>query len=320
MIPLVITAKNEEKGIQQCLESIIKSAAHVEQTLDITFDIIAVLDDCTDNTESITQTFDRVTILHSLGGIVAAQRKAYESTDSDFIIFSDADIYIEEEALLSVTDSMLENTNLRIAYPTKYPIQPQRNTLLAKALYTYNKYNGFQTKRHYFNGRFFAIRDWLVPSATSLQSRIQTLPQCKFYRYEDGIRADDIFLSRNALGIHGRESILEVAAGAIHYRPPETYQGMYRTYRRMRMEIERLNQILPDTQEVHQTDGIRKYDRQAVKNAKYIDLFYWYVFRLALQACKLHYVTERFWYQHFANRNCPAWETIEESKAPISIE
>jgi len=320
MIPLVITAKNEEKGIRECLASIINSVVNIERTQPITFNITVVLDDCTDKTESIVQSFDRVRILVSSGGIVAAQRKAVESIKFDFIIFSDADIHVEEKALLSITDAMFNNSSLCIAYPTKHPVKPQRNTLLAKALYTYNKTNGFQTKRHYFNGRLFAIRNWYIPTTESLNARIKKLLNCRFYCFEDGIRTDDIFLSRHALATQGRGSIKEVTEGAVHYRPPETYQGMYRTYRRMRMEIERINQLLPDTQETHHRSGIRKYDRKAIKSAKKMDRFYWYLFRFTLQICKLHYVAERTWYQHFVNRNCPAWETIEESKNPIFIE
>ncbi len=313
----MITAKNEEKGIRQCLESIINSVEQIERENNINFNVMVVLDDCTDNTESIARTFIRVEILKSSGGIVEAQRTAHEVTNADFIIFSDADIYVETHALLSIVDAMLKNSALRIAYPLKYPMKTLGHSILAKSLYIYNKYNGFQTKRYYFNGRFFAIRGWFIPSVDELQARIQKLPACKFYCYEEGVRTDDIFLSRFILNTYGRDAIKEVIPGAIYYRPPETYRGMFRTYRRMRMEIERLNNLLPETVSTHQQDGIRRYDRQALKNAKFMYLFYWYIFRCALQICKAHYVIERFWFQHFATRRCPAWETVEESKLPI---
>ncbi len=320
MIPLVITAKNEEKGIAQCLYSILSSVALIENSHNIYFDVIAVLDDCTDNTESIVRTFSRIKILKSSGGIVTAQRKFYEATNADFIIFSDADIYVEAQALLAIAEVMLKNADLRIAYPLKHPLKTLKNSILAKALYVYNKHNGFQTKRHYFNGRLFAIRNWFIPSVDELRESIQKLPVCKFYCYEEGIRTDDIFLSRFILNTFGRDSIKEVSSGAIYYRPPETYPGMYRTYRRMRMEIERLNNLLPETVPAHQQSGIRQYDCQAIKNANFMDVFYWYIFRCALQICKVHYVIERFWFQNFATRRCPAWETVEESKLPIHIE
>ncbi|MES2672738.1 MAG: glycosyltransferase [Pseudomonadota bacterium] len=316
----MITAKNEEKGIGQCLDSIVSSVALIENLHNIYFDVIAVLDDCIDNTESIVRTFSRIKILKSSGGIVKAQRKAYEATNADFIIFSDADIYVEAQALLAIAEVMLKNSNLRIAYPLKHPVKTLTHSILAKALYVYNKHNGFQTKRHYFNGRLFAIRGWFIPSVEELQETIQKLPRCKFYSYEEGIRTDDIFLSRFILNTYGRDAISEITSGVIFYRPPETYRGMYRTYRRMRMEIERLNHLLPETIPAHQRSGIRQYDSQAIKNAKFLDVFYWYIFRCALQICKVHYVIERFWFQHFATRRCPAWETIEESKLPIHIE
>jgi glycosyltransferase involved in cell wall biosynthesis len=317
LIPLVVTAKNEEKSIKQCVESIIRSVDSIERRHSYQFDIVIILDDCIDQTEYIVECFSRVRILKSTGGIVAAQRLASETIIADFIIFSDADIYIEEEALLSIVKAMTENNYLRIAYPIKRPLAPLAPTLLAKAIFTYNQHNGFQTKRHYFNGMLFAIREWSIPSLDSLRPRIRQLPTCRFYCFEEGIRTDDMYLSRRILEECGRAAIQEVSPGVIFYRPSETYTGMYRTYRRMRMEIERLNKLVPSSQSTYKRDGVRKYDRKSLVNANVSDKFYWYVFRLVLQVCKANYIVERIWYKYFSTRNCPAWQIIEESKSPI---
>lgn len=317
MIPLVVTAKNEEKGIKQCLKSILCSVETIEEIHPYQFELIVVLDDCIDNTESAVKCFPRIRILKSTGGIVAAQRMAHETTNAEFIVFSDADIHIETEALLSVVKAMSENRQLRIAYPTKRPLPPQIPTLIAEAIFTYNQHNGFQTKRHYFNGMLFAIRDWSVPTLESLSPQIKRLPNCRFYCFEEGIRTDDMYLSRQILEKYGRAAIQEVSPGVIFYRPSETYVGMYRTYRRMRMEIERLDKLIPGTQSSYKNHGVRKYDKHRLKHAKIRDRLYWYLFRLALQLCKAHYLIDRIWYKYFSSRKCPAWQIIEESKSPI---
>jgi glycosyltransferase involved in cell wall biosynthesis len=316
MIPVIITAKNEENSILNCINSLSEGIESLKEKFIIK--LVIVLDDCTDKTESIVRKIDNLEILKSSGGIVEAQRIAWETFNNcDFIIFSDADILIEKEALNYVIKSMMENKRLKIAYPKKSPITPKRSTPLANALYIYNKHNGFQTKRQYFNGRFFAVRDWYIPTTSSLMRNIESLEKSNFYRFEDGIRADDIFLSRHFLSNFGSSSIKEIDLGGIYYHPPETYRGMYRTYRRMRMEIERLNLLLPDSEITHRNHGVRKYDIAKILKAKISDVVYWYIFRFFLQICKCHYFFEKMWYQNLTNRKCPAWEVIEESKPQI---
>lgn len=313
MIPIVITAKNEESCIFHCLTSIMHSINNIKKSNGIKSQVYVVLDDCTDKTENIVNTFEKVISLKSSGGIVEAQRTAVDSINSDFIVFSDADIHVEEKALLSIIQTMLSKPALQICYPNKIPIKPTANTFIAKALYSYNINNGFQSKRHYFNGRLFAIRNWFIPKPESFKDQ----PHCHFYRYQDGILCDDIFLSRRVLMLQGRNSIQEVEDGNIYYRPPETYTGMYRTYKRMRMEIERLNVLFPKSLETHNESGVRKYDTKSKKEAAIVDVLYWYLFRFFLQICKLNYVTERLWFKRFTNRDCQIWEVIVESKHPI---
>lgn len=313
MIPIVITAKNEETCIYHCLTSIIRSIDNLRKSSPFKFQIYVVLDDCTDETENIVCTFENVIILRSSGGIVEAQRIAVNSINADFIVFSDADIYVEEKALVSIIQTMLNQPDLHICYPKKTPIKPIANTLIANALYSYNINNGFQSKRHYFNGRLFAIRNWFIPTPDSFSNK----PDCHFYKYQEGIRCDDIFLSRRAFMLQGKDSIKEVSDGRIYYRPPETYTGMYRTYKRMRMEIERLNILFPESLEAHNESGVRTYNAKSKKDASTKDVLYWYLFRFFLQICKLNYVTERLWFKNFTQRDCKAWEVIAESKHPI---
>lgn len=308
-ICLAVTARNEEQTLPGCLKSLLRAVKVAESRLPLTFDVVVVADDCTDATEALASSFSRVRVIRSSGGKVEAQRRVANTTP--FVVFSDADILVEEDALAAVCDRMLANPSLQVAYGTKQPLPPARRTLLAQALYCYNRVNGFQVRRHYFNGRFFAIRDWQAPTLAELQSRLARLPQNRFYNFHSGMRVDDIWLSRDILRRYGRDAICEVDNAAIWYRPPETFRGMYRTYRRMRLEIERLNFLFPETLSVHQKRG---YDQAALREATLRDLWLWRTFRAALLLCRACYRAESFYYQHLSAKNCASWKPVEESK------
>ena len=311
-IRLAVTARNEQQTIAACLRSVVRSIEIAEVRLPLRFDLVVIADDCTDATVTIAQSFPRVRVILSSGGKVAAQRQV--ANTSAFVVFSDADILLTENTVTQVCRAMLENPDLQIAYPGKRPLPPGRNSLLASALYCYNRVNGFQEPRRYFNGKFFAIRDWRTPSIADLAPRLVSLPRDRFYDFHGGMRIDDIWLSRDILRRYGAATIREVESGDIWYRPPETFTGMYRTYHRMRLEIERLNQLFPETVPVHQHRG---YDRPAVRRASRKDRWLWRTFRLALGVCRIRYRLEKFYYQRLSRSVCAPWKTIAETKQSL---
>jgi glycosyltransferase involved in cell wall biosynthesis len=315
MIPLAVTAHNEEQAIGSCLQSLLAAVAHAEARLPLRFDVLVVLDDCTDRTAEIAAAFQRIRTIVSSGGLVEAQRAAVRP--APFIVFSDADIFIEPVTLFEVCRVMLECPQVQVAYPSKAPLRPLRRSLLAGALYVFNRDNGYQTPRRYFNGKFFAIRHWHIPTVEELRPRLQALPADRFYAYERGVVADDIYLSRWLLHEYGRESIREVPEGRIWFRPPETFEGMYRTYRRMRREIERINAIFPETCATHRRDGVRRCDRRALRQAAWQDRWSWRLFQAALVVCQVRYLLDRFYHQHLSRRKGLEWGTVTESKHPI---
>lgn len=313
-ICLALCARNEEQSLPGCLRSVVRSVESAEMRLPLRFDIVVVADDCTDRTVTIAESFRRVRVLTSSGGKVQAQRRVAKTTP--FVLFCDADILLTDDTVTAVCEAMLADSRLQIAYPVKHPLAPKRVTLLADALYCYNRVNGFQERRRYFNGKFFAIRDWQVPTLAELRPRLAALPVDRFYDFHAGVNVDDIWLSRDILRRYGADAICEVARGPIWYRPPETFAGMYRTYHRMRREIERLNRMFPETIGVHQK---RRYDWQAVRRASPKDRWLWRVFRGALGACQLRYHSEKFYYQRFSVTPCPSWKPIEETKQSLDI-
>jgi glycosyltransferase involved in cell wall biosynthesis len=314
VVPVAVTAKNEERAIAACLDTLRRAVAFAEARLPLRFDLLVVLNDCTDQTEEVVQR-QGVPLLHTTGGLVEAQRAVVRP--APFLVFSDADIAVAEDTLAAVARVMLEQPGVMVAYPSKAPLPPRRRSLLAQALYVYNRRDGFQTRRQYFNGKFFAIRRWQIPGRDEVHSRSAALPADRFYRFDDGLRADDIYLSRWILHEWGPAAIVEVPQSRLWFRPPETLAGMYHYYRRMRMEIERLDLLFPELRAVHQRHGVRTYDWGRVRQAPGRERWLWRFFRLALLGCKLWYVGERFYYRHLARRDCPAWPPITESKQPI---
>jgi glycosyltransferase involved in cell wall biosynthesis len=313
-ICLALCARNEEQSLPGCLRSVIRSVENAEARLSLRFDVVVVADDCTDRTVAIAESFHRVRVLTSSGGKVEAQRRVANSTP--FVLFCDADILLTDETVAAVCEAMLADSRLQIAYPVKLPLAPKRGTLLAAALHCYNRVNGFQERRRYFNGKFFAIRDWRVPTLAELRPGLAALPMDRFYDFHAGVNIDDIWLSRDILRRHGADAIHEMARGPIWYRPPETFAGMYRTYHRMRREIERLNTMFPETVGVHQKRG---YDWDAVRRASPKDRWLWRVFRAALGACQLRYQSEKIYYQRFSLTPCPSWKPINETKRSLDI-
>lgn len=309
-ITLAVTARNEERCIAATLRSLVRAAEVANGQGRVVMRLVAILDDCTDNTQNIVRKdFPQVEVMLASGGLVEAQRLV--AHERPFVIFCDADVLVHEAAVAALTHAMLEDPALQVAYASKSPLPPERHTLMAAALYCYNRVNGFQTARRYFSGKFFAIRDWQVPTLAELQPRLQSLPQDAFYDYHAGLRVDDIWLSRDILKRHGDHAIREIDAAHIRYHPPETFTGMYRMYLRMTREIERLNVMFPETIPVHQHRG---YDRAAERAAPWRDRLLWRVFRIALSLCRVRYNVERYYYQNIASAPLDAWRPVEETK------
>ena len=91
---------------------------------------------------------------------------------------------------------------------------------------------------------------------------------------------------------------------------------MYRTYHRMRLEIERLNRMFPETVRAHQKRG---YDWEAVRRAPAKDRWLWRCFRFALGACQIRFFIEKIYYQRLSPSPCAPWKPIEETKQSLDI-
>lgn len=312
-IPLGITARNEATNIKLVIESVQMAAIRAKEDVGAEIEIHLILNDNEDNTAEILCNEKDITLWHTIGGLVEAQRMFVDNIqrDAPFVIFSDADILIEENAISEISKTMLKNPELQVVYAEKKPLYPVTCTPLAKALYFYNLRNGYQTQRHYFNGQFFAIRNWSVPKIDELSwdASIDT----PFLNLSSGIRCDDIYLSRRILSRYGPDGI-RCAKASIWYRPPETLTGMFRKYQRMLLEIERINCYFPETEDTHRKWGRRKIDWQFLFGSPVHEWFLYSLFLFGLALCKVGYRLQRLYYSRFSNKPCTTWLPVVETK------
>jgi len=310
-VPLTVTARDEEATLGACLDSLLAAAARAERERPVRFALTVVLDRCTDASAAVAARFP-VRALASTGGKIEAQRLGLRP--GPFNVFSDADITVGDDTLTALWDAMTARPALQIAFPPKQPLPPRRRSLLARALHRYNATRGYSSGRSWFSGKLFAIRDWAIPDRAAVAPRAAALPPSRFHAYGDGLRADDIFLSRRCLMQHGREALAETAAGTVYFRAPETWEGMYRYYRRLRRELDRTSALFPETRAVHERHGRRVQDLLA--RAPFGERRLHDVFRLALLGCRARYRCERFAVDVLGWPAGEPWPVVVESKLP----
>lgn len=315
IIPIGITARNEAANIGSLLASLRKSAAAAEASLPVRFEFHVLLNDNEDDTEQRLAGQADLTIWHTRGGLVEAQRTLVNARpDAPFVFFTDADIRIHPATITELARALLANPSVEIAYAEKTPLPALRRSPLARALYLYNLREGYQTRRNYCNGQCFAIRRWHIPRPSELHW--DPAADDGFLNLSAGIRTDDIYLSRELLQRAGPDALF-CAPSAIEYRPPETLRGMFRKYQRMRLEIERLHHYFPQMRPAHSRWGRRRPDRSRLAAAPLSEKAYYLLFQSALLLCKAGYHAQRLWYSRFAASPCPTWLPVEETKEPI---
>jgi len=309
-IPLTVVARNEERAIGACLDSLLRSARAAEKLLPLRFELLLVLDECTDGTRALAEA-RAVRCVESRGGKVEGQRRGVRP-GAPFHIFADADILLDEEALAGLCREMLDDPRLLVAFPRLAPLPPRRRTPLARALHVYNLRRGFSSQRSWFNGRLFALRGVELPSREELAGRARGAHLSRFHDSGAQLLAEDILLSRRAQMLGGPAALRESSSGVVRYRAPETLRGMYRHYRRLRRELHRTDALFPETRAIHAQTGSRRADLLAA--APLAEKLAWVLFQLALLGCRGMLALEKIWIDRGRAPLPDPWPAIEETK------
>ena len=315
IIPLVVCAKNEAAMLGACLDSLATAAAFAEARLPLRFARLVVLDDTHDKSAPIADSRG-FTVARARGGKVEAQRVGAQ-TPAPFRIFSDADIVVAPDTLHALCTLMLAQPALAVTTPPKQPVPPRAPTRLARAIFDYNRHEGYAQRQAWFSGKLFAIRDWQVPTVAELAPRIAAAAPDRFLDLPRGLVADDVYLSRSVVARHGPTAIARSAGGMVWFRAPETLRGMYQYYRRMQREIARVDALFPETRPIHQRWGKRRTDVARLLASPFAQQLSHLYFRGAVALCRLRYVCDRFYHRHLASSAAPEWIPIVETKQPV---
>ncbi len=127
MVSIIITSYNYEKYLERAIRSCLDQSLSKTQ-----YEIIVVNDCSTDNTEKILENYSndiKVFNLKTNIGLAAARNFAVKKALGQFIIFLDADDYIQRDLLL-IQKTFLTENNLLDAVSVDYYLVDDRGTHL----------------------------------------------------------------------------------------------------------------------------------------------------------------------------------------------
>lgn len=288
-IVLGIPAKNEEKTIQRCLDSVVRASIHSK--LDIT--IVVCANQCVDGTIKIVKEYIHKAkhkielIVLDEGNLIEAQRIIVSKYLADIYVFVDADVVIEKNSISELIFAMDKGTYVAYAETRVVPKTSKEN--LVSSIYRLYSSGELLTKRFYFHGRFFATREWLIPISHEIADRYNLNPTLAKF---GGLIVDDIYLSACILKEHGPKSILEVKSAVVYSSPIDNFGDWWKTYRRTQIEVKKVLDWFPEIQTVkrylyRQTDW-QKWIKTSIskKTLWLIYLFMKRIFQMFL-ACEL---------------------------------
>jgi ADP-ribose pyrophosphatase YjhB (NUDIX family) len=243
-----IACRNEEKTIYNCLKSIEKALAYSGKKPTI----YICLNGCIDDTEKEITRFQqntnlRTEVLKVKGDLIDAQRKIWNTSTIHPVIYIDADVIVSKNTFVKIIKPF-ENPEVVVSYSaTKHEYQNE-NSLLSRIhkLYTAGKY---LTSQSFFHGRIFMIRDWYFPTTDEVKKRaVQT--ERYLLKYGGGLKSDDIFLSSYIIDKYGQSAIQQVPVKLVKSNAVSNWKDYFQTYRRMVIEVEKINQWFPEWKEL----------------------------------------------------------------------
>jgi hypothetical protein len=190
-------------------------------------------------------------VIHSEPGKIVAQRAIAAQRDfGGAILFTDADVRLNENGIAALFGALKDRPAIRVAYAQVVPIISSDCSSLETMLDTYYCLRHLLPPRRYFHGRAFILRSAEDLTADyGMASRAARVPDralAERLRIDQGPLVDDIFLSRVIVHTYGLDAIHEEPGAIAYFYPPANYHDLYLSARRTRLEIERLNLLFPE--------------------------------------------------------------------------
>jgi len=179
-------------------------------------------------------------IYNSEEGIISTQRKIIESYPADIYVFLDGDTIVKKDALYFLLSEFDRDNKVWVAYGRTKPLGVRSKSFFERINVLYNNQK-FLTKRYYFHGRLFAIRDWYFPDKTNYRKNNNLLNRFGYF-----LSLDDVYLSFYTLDKYGPDSIKEVKESICYAWPISNFKDWYKTYRRTKIELIKVSLLYPE--------------------------------------------------------------------------
>lgn len=152
-ISLVIPAFNEEKYLGACLEHVVKNGSKL-------FEVIVVDNASTDATASIAKSFPNVRVVSEPSkGLTKARQKGLEEAQGDVIAYIDADTWMLEGWVDTITDTFSKNEHVvAVSGPYVYHDVPWYTQIAVKIFWLCLAYPSYLSTGYMLIGGNFAAR------------------------------------------------------------------------------------------------------------------------------------------------------------------
>ncbi len=301
-IAVWVCAKNEEKVIEGCLNTILLNL----QNIDYDRELYICINGSKDSTEEIVSKWisDRPEvgaqislIVLSEPNLIEAQRVIWDRAQEvkyDSVVFIDADTQLDKDCIYHLVETLKNNDEVKVSYAVSHPLHSDNTTFVEKVLNNYDSSNAqvFSARRH-LHGRVFATKDWNIPV---------TFPK---------LMTDDIYLSFYYLHTYWVESIRRVDESIVYFQQVKTLNDLYKAYKRRALELQKIRKLFPELY-----DGLPKesVNRQFSFKAFWKENFEKKILRIALlffrRFCKLRLKIDNLFSPSLMNQ----WEDVTSSK------
>lgn len=124
VISMVVPCYNCESTLERTLVSVINQIDVEGKIIDSIYQVVLVDDGSSDSTSNICDTyaerFANVTVIHQPnGGLMNAWKRGVTEADGEYIVFADADDYVDNNLIATIINVILENNPDIITYGLK---------------------------------------------------------------------------------------------------------------------------------------------------------------------------------------------------------